>query len=94
MPLDIQINSLIFSFAFGTFFSLFLNINHKIIYNSKKLIKMIGTTMVVFISVLLYFIILLSINNAAFHPYELIMIILGFYIENIVRGHLTKKHNC
>lgn len=91
MPLDIQINSLIFSFAFGIFFSLFLTLNHKIIYNSKKIIKFVGTALVVFSSVLLYFVILLNINNATFHPYELIMIILGFYIENLIHQKLKRK---
>ena len=89
MPLDIQINSLVFSFAFGLFFSAFLDLNHKIIYNSHKIIKLIGTSLVVFSSTLIYFIILLNINNAAFHPYELLMIALGFYLENKIK-HLCK----
>ena len=93
MPLNIQINSLIFSFAFGIFFSLFLDLNYKIIYNSKKIIKIIGTFLVIFSSVLIYFIILLNINNATFHPYELIMIILGFYIEKLIKNKI-KKHKC
>ena len=81
MPLEIQLTSLIFSFIFGFFFSLFLNLNHKIIYNNKKIIKIIGTIIVVMISTLTYFIILEKIDNAYFHPYQLIMIILGFYLE-------------
>ena len=93
MSLNIQINSLIFSFAFGIFFSLFLDLNYKIIYNSKKIIKIIGTFLVIFSSVLIYFIILLNINNATFHLYELIMIILGFYIENLIKNKI-KKHKC
>lgn len=92
MPLNIQINSLIFSFAFGIFFSIFLNINHKIIFNSKKIIKLVGTILVVFSSVLLYFIILLNINNATFHLYEIIMIVLGFYLENILQNKIIRKH--
>ena len=91
MPLDIQINSLIFSFTFGIFFSLFLSINYKIIYSSKKIIKFIGTALVVFSSAFLYFIILLNINNAIFHPYEIIMIILGFYIENYIHKKIKKQ---
>lgn len=92
MPLNIQIISLVFSFLFGIFFSLFLNINHKIIYNDKKIIKLIGTTLVIFSSVLLYFIMLRKINNASFHPYELIMIVLGFYLENLIKK-IIKKAN-
>ena len=91
MALSIQINSLLFSFVFGIFFSLFLNINHKIIYNTKIIIKLIGTSLVISISILMYFIILLNINNATFHPYELIMIILGFIMENIIQKYLKSK---
>lgn len=91
MELNVQIISLISSFIFGIFFSLFLNLNYKIIYNSKKIIKIIGTTLVVFSSGLIYFIMLMHINNATFHPYELIMIMLGFYIENLLRKTLKKS---
>lgn len=95
MTLNIQIHSLIFSFVFGIFFSLFINLNHKIIYNSHLIIKLIGTTLVIFSSVLAYFIMLLYINNGTFHPYELLMIVLGFYIEDIFSKrlkHQRKKH--
>lgn len=90
MPLNTQIISLLFSFIYGIFFSVFLDINHKIIYNSHKIIKLIGTTFVVFLSVLIYFILLLKINNATFHPYELIMIILGYILENIIKNKIKK----
>lgn len=92
MTLDVQIISLVFSYSFGIFFSLFLNLNHKIIFNSHKFIKILGTSLVVLISNLTYFIILMKINNAIFHPYELLMIILGFYSENKVK-QLSKKKN-
>ncbi len=90
MTLEIQIKTLIFSFIFGLFFSLLLNLNHKIIYNNKKIIKLIGTALVVFSAVLIYFIVLLNINNATFHPYELIVIVLGFCLENKLHKHLKK----
>ncbi len=90
MPLNTQIISLLFSFIYGIFFSVFLDINHKIIYNSHKIIKLIGTTFVVFLNVLIYFILLLKINNATFHPYELIMIILGYILENIIKNKIKK----
>ena len=89
MPLNIQIISLFFSFAFGIFFSFFLDLNHKIIYSTKKIIKLIGTTLVVFLSALIYFTCLLKINNATFHPYELIMIILGFLLENFIKNQIS-----
>ena len=91
MSLDIQIVSLCFSFFFGIFFSLLLNINQKIIYSSKTFIKLFGTVLVVFLSVLIYFILLLYINNGIFHPYEMIMITLGFYAENTLHKMKNKS---
>lgn len=91
MSLDIQIASLCFSFCFGIFFSLLLNINQKIIYSSKTFIKLFGTVLVVFLSVLIYFILLLYINNGIFHPYEIVMITLGFYAENTLHKMKNKS---
>ena len=93
MTLNIQIISLLFSFLFGLFFSFFLDINHKIIFNSKKIVKIIGTILAVFLNVILYFVCLLKINNATFHPYELIMIILGFILENYIKKKIKNISN-
>ena len=90
MDLKTQIFALLFSFLYGIFFSLFINVNHKIIYNSKKWIKFLGTFLVVLISVLIYFILLKEINNAVFHPYCLIMLIGGYYLEQVIAKHFKK----
>ena len=90
MDLETQIITLAFSFLYGIFFSLFVTVNHKIIYNSKKWIKLLGTFLVVLISVLSYFLILRFINDAAFHPYCLIMLIAGYYLEQIIAKHFKK----
>ena len=90
MDLETQIITLLFSFLYGIFFSLFLRVNHKIIYNSKKWIKFLGTFLVVLISVLTYFILLRYINDAAFHPYCLIVLIVGYYLAQIIAKHFRK----
>ncbi len=82
MELNTQILSLTFSFIFGVLFCFFLNINLKIILSENQFIKIVGTLLIILLSTLLYFIGLYKINNAIFHPYELFMIILGFYIGN------------
>ncbi len=87
MSLDIQIITLLVSFLFGIFFALTLKINKKIIYNKNKIIKITGTFLIMLINTLIYFIILKNINNAQTHPYELLMIIFGYYIFQKV----TKK---
>ena len=95
MNLKIQIISLLFSFLFGIFFSLFLKINNKIIYNNFLLIRFIGSFFVVLVSVLTYFIFLQKINNSYFHPYLLFMIILGYFLENLLIDKtitIVKRH--
>lgn len=90
MDLHTQIITLIFSFFYGIFFSLFISVNHKIIYHDKKWIKLLGTFLVILISVLVYFILLKQINFAAFHPYCLLVLGLGFYLEKVIAKHYRK----
>jgi len=91
MDLHTQIITLIFSYIYGIFFSIFLSINYKIIYHDKKTIKLIGSFLVIMVSVLTYFILLRKINYAAFHIYQLFMIILGFYTEYIIYKKIIDK---
>lgn len=90
MNLSVQIITLVFSFFYGIFFGLFVNINYKIIYNEKNFIKYLGSFLVVFISTLLYFIILRKINYAAFHIYCLIVLSVGFWLYNIIVKRIKK----
>lgn len=90
MDLYTQIISLLFSFLYGIFFSLFTGVNYKIIYHDKKWIKLLGTFLVVIIAVLLYFVLLKKINDAIFHPYLLLMLILGFALEKRIANHFKK----
>ena len=53
MSLDVQIVSLVFSFIFGFIFSIFFKLNDKIIYSSKKIIKVVGTGLIIFSSTIL-----------------------------------------
>lgn len=90
MDLQTQIIALTFSFLYGIFFSLFAKVNYKIIYHDKKTIKIIGTSLVVLISVLLYFIILRHINFGAFHPYCLLLLIVGYWLTNMIAKNFKK----
>lgn len=92
MPLNLQIETLIFSFIFGILFSFLLTVNHKIIYNSNKIIKIIGTILIVAFSNIVYFVGLKHIDNAAFHPYMLIALITGFYIETFALKLIKNKY--
>lgn len=84
MALTTQLHLLVFSFLYGIVFSILINLNYKFLYNDKKLLKTIFTIAFVLVNVLIYFIILLKINNGILHIYSLLMIIIGFILENII----------
>ena len=90
MELSVQIITIIFSFFYGVFFGLFVNLNCKIIYNERKFIKYLGSFLVIFISTLLYFIILRKINYANIHIYCLIVLSVGFWLYNFIVKHFKK----
>ncbi len=90
MNLNTQIVTLLFSFLYGIFCGLFLKYNRKIIYHKKRIIKYLGSFLVVFICLLLYFIILKRINNAFFHPYCLIVSTVGIWLINYIDKQIKK----
>ena len=90
MILEIQIKSLVFSFLFGIYFSYMIRINYKFILSLKKILRILGTFILVISNVLLYFIILLKINYGLLHIYLILMIILGVYIEYIINKLIVK----
>ncbi len=91
MNIKIQITTLLFSFLYGIFFSFFLSLNYKFIYSNKKIFRTVISFLVVVISVLIYFIILKKINYGIFHIYEILMITLGFIVENIIVSIIANK---
>lgn len=91
MNLTIQLNLLAFSFFYGIFVSLSINLNYKLLYNENKLIKILSTILFVGVNVLLYFIILLRINNGILHFYSLLIIVVGFILENYIERKLVPK---
>lgn len=78
MQLNIQINSLIFSFIFGIFFYFLLDIFNKITSKCKLWLRIIVSFCFVLIISLVYFLGLLYINNGYLHIYFLISIAVGY----------------
>ena len=91
MNIKLQITTLLFSFLYGIFFSFFLSLNYKFIYSDKKILKTIISFLFIIVCVLLYFIILKKINYGIFHVYEILMIILGFVLENLIVSFCANK---
>lgn len=90
MILEIQIKTLVFSFLFGIYFSYMIRINYKYVFSLKKIYKILGTILLITSNILLYFIILLKINNGIIHTYSIFMIVIGTYIEYIINRLIVK----
>lgn len=91
MNLKTQIVLIIFSFFYGFIFSIFLNINYKFIYSSNRFIKILSSFLTIIIAVLIYFISIKKINNAILHPYSIIMVIIGFFVDICINRIIAKK---
>lgn len=93
MNIELQIKSLIFSFIFGFFFALVISFFYKLIYNKSKIIRLFTSIILVLFGVIIYFLCLKKINNAIFHLYEILSIVVGYSLETILITRLVKKNN-
>ena len=96
MSLNIQIKTIILSILYGIFIYYFLLINKKIIYNKSIVIKIIGTLSIMILITLLFFLLLININNGYIHIYEFVLIILSIALlhkrwYNFYGDNMSKK---
>lgn len=91
MNLETQIKLIIFSFTFGAFLGLMIDINHRFLYTPKKNYRIVFTFCFVIVNAFLYFLILQKINNGIIHIYSLFCIILGFFSELFIRKRVVKQ---
>lgn len=90
MNLEIQLKLILFSFVFGAFLALMIDLNRKFLYSSQIIYKIIFTFFFVIVNAFLYFIILQKINNGIIHIYSIFCIIFGFFTEHIIRKKVVK----
>jgi len=91
MDLLVQIQSLVYSFVYGYFFSYILNLNYQFLTAKHIVIRLLTNLFFVIDNVLLYFILLRIINSSIFHVYFLFMIILGFLYGNKYSKKIRKR---
>ena len=87
MGLKEQVLAIFFSFIFGSLLSCLYNFNYKLLFNKRKIVKIIFNIIFIFDLVLIYFLVMRKINNAIIHPYFYLLIALGFFTF----FNLTKK---
>lgn len=92
MNIYLQIKTLIISFLFGFLFSFFLGFFYCLLYSKSKILQIITSLTIVLSATLLYFLILKKINNAVFHIYEVLSLILGYSLENLIGTRIAKRN--
>ena len=83
MDLEIQIQSITTSFVYGMFSSLVYNIIYFLLYSKSKIIMIMFNFFYTIVIFLLFFYIMLCINNGIIHIYFIFLLILGFIFGNI-----------
>lgn len=91
ISLNIQILSFTVSFLYGMFFYLLLEINYKFLTSSSLLVKIISSLLFVVFNTLLYFIILLYINNGYVHVYFLFLMLVGYFFCKVIYKLIVNK---
>ena len=91
MALKIQLYSFFVSFVYGFVFYILLEINSKFIYSSKILVKIISSFIFVIFNILLYFFILMKVNNGYIHLYFFLCIICGYVLCKVFYERICKK---
>ncbi len=92
MILGTQILLVIVSFFFGVLFELIHSICYKIIYCKKIVVKVFLTFLLILLQSLLYFYILLKINNGIIHIYGIISILVGILSFYYLKLLFYKKY--
>lgn len=84
MTLDVQIFSLFISFFYGFIFYILLEINYKFLTSSSVFVKVISSLIFILFNTLLYFVILLYINNGYVHVYFFICLLMGYFFCKVL----------
>ena len=82
MILETQIITFLVSVGFGVLFSFSIDLIKNKLFQIKSLFQMIISLVLTILLSLIYFYVLLKLNNAIIHPYYIVAFIIGFLIEN------------
>ena len=91
MSLNIQIYSLLFSFLYGIIFYILLEINYRFLFEGKIIYRIIISFLFVMVLSLVYFLILLKINNGVLHLYFFLSMFTGYLVSFVIYKKLIVK---
>ena len=93
MILKIQIFSLLYSFIYGIIFYILLEVNQKFLYEGNIVYRIIISFLFVIFISLLYFLILIKINNGILHLYFFLTMFTGYLLSFVIYKKLIVKKN-
>lgn len=93
MILKIQIFSLLYSFIYGIIFYILLEVNQNFLYEGKIVYRIIISFLFVIFISLLYFLILIKINNGILHLYFFLTMFTGYLLSFVIYKKLIVKKN-
>lgn len=91
MNINIQIYSLLFSFLYGIIFYILLEINYNFLFEGKIIYRIIISFLFVIVLSLVYFLILLKINNGILHLYFFLLMFTGYLLSFVIYKKLIVK---
>ena len=90
MDLKIQIFTIVYSFIYGILVAIGINLNIKYLLHKNKIFKVLFTFVFILVWSFIYFLGIRNINNGIIHPVAILVIIVGFFLENKVANRLKK----
>jgi len=84
IDLNIQIKLIVFSFVFGFFFSIILELFNKKTFNYKNYIKFVLSILLISLFSYIYFVGIQNICYGIFHIYSIISIVIGFVFYDLI----------
>lgn len=90
MILKVQILSILFSFLYGNVIFWLLELNYKLLYESKIFYRIIVSFFFIIVISLMYFIGMVKINNGILHIYFYLALLTGYLLSFVI----YRKFNC
>lgn len=90
MILETQIITFLVSVGFGVLFSFFIDLIKNKLFKINSFFQIVISLSLTILLSLIYFYVLLNLNNAIIHPYYVVAFIIGFLIENTFKK-LSKR---
>ena len=85
IPLSVQIPSLLISFIYGIVIYYIINFFYNFICNKKVILRFTLSFLLIFFLGLLYFLILLRVNNGIIHIYFYLLLFGGYIIVFVLK---------